>query len=47
MRSAVPDALKAPATEKRLGTVSSKSVPVCGGRPKTDNASQFEWALKA
>ena len=45
--SAVPDAIKTPATEKLLLTVSAKGVQIYECHAKKDSPGQFEWALKA
>jgi len=45
--SAIPDAIKAPATDKLAMTVTAKGVQIYECRPTKDDPTKFEWALKA
>lgn len=46
-RSQIPDAIKAPAIEKLLLTVSAKGVQIYECRATKDDPSKFEWSFKA
>ena len=45
--ASIPDAIKAPATEKLAHTFAAKGVQIYECRAKKDDPTQFEWALKA
>ncbi len=45
--SSIPDAIKAPATDKLAMTVNARGVQIYECRAKKDDPTQFEWALKA
>jgi hypothetical protein len=45
--ASIPDAIKAPATDKLVHTYSAKGVQIYECRAKKDDPTQFEWVLKA